>query len=93
MVIYVHAFTQVPGVHDNLFRAVAQMIFDLYDELSSLFFAVGKSTVVFYLTLSLVPGQPRLDRGSLPTGWFPLPDAVARAFGLPSICPLQSVLR
>ena len=44
----------------------------------SLFFVVGKSTVVFYLTLSLGPRQPRLDSGSLPAGWFPLPDAAAR---------------
>ena len=33
------------------------------------------------------PGQPRLDSGSPSAGWFPLPDAVARAFGLPPICP------
>ena len=32
-------------------------------------------------------GQPRLDSGSSPAGWFPLPDAVAEAFGLPPICP------
>ena len=53
------------------------MIFDLYDELSSLFFVVGKNTVVFYLTLSSGPGA----------GWFPLSDAVKEAFGLPPICP------
>ena len=33
------------------------------------------------------PGQPRLDSGSPSAGWFPLPDAVARALGLPPICP------
>ena len=86
MVNYVHAFTKVHGVHDNLFRAVAQMFFGRYDELGSLRFVAGKGTVCGRL-----PGQPRLDSGSLPAGWFPLPDAVARAFGLPPVCPLQSV--
>ena len=37
------------------------------------------------------PGQPRLDSGGPSAGWFPLPDAVARAFGLPPICP--SIIR
>ena len=31
-------------------------------------------------------GQQRLNSGSPPAGWFPLPDAVVEAFGLPSIC-------
>jgi len=34
LVNYVHAFTKVHAVHDNLFRAVAQTIFERYDELS-----------------------------------------------------------
>ena len=39
---------------------------------------------VFYMGVE----QPRLDSESSQTaGWFPLPDAVARAFGLPPICP------
>ena len=38
------------------------------------------------------PGQPRLDSGSLPAGWFPLPDAVAKALGLPPTCPSLSRL-
>ena len=90
MVIYVHAFIQVPGVYNNLFLAVAQMILDLYDELSSLIFVVGQSTVVFYLTLSLGPGQPRLDSGSLPAGWFPLPDAVRGLLGCHPSAPEYS---
>ena len=39
-----------------------------------------------YLLKSRGPKQQRLDFGSPPAGWFPLPDAVAEAFGLPSIC-------
>ena len=36
------------------------------------------------------PGQPRLDSGSLPAGWFPLPDAVRRLLGChPSALPLS----
>ena len=65
--------------------------FGLYDKLGSLLFMAGKSTVCGIPHVSLGPGQPRLDSGSLSPGWFPLPDAVARACGLPPICPLQSV--
>ena len=39
------------------------------------------------------PGQPRLDSGSPPAGWFPMPDAVVGAFGLPPICPPAVRLR
>ena len=35
--------------------------------------------------LSWCHGQPWLDSGSHQAGWFPLPDAVAGAFGLPPI--------
>ena len=36
------------------------------------------------------PGQPRLDSGSLPAGWFPLPDAVRGLLGChPSALPLS----
>ena len=52
------------------------------------------------VTTSLKPlsawesGQPRLDSGSSQTaGWFPLPGAVARAFGLPPICSSIVCLR
>ena len=46
-----------------------------------------------YLLTSRGPGQQRLDSGSPPAGWFPLPDAVAEAFGLPSVClPVVSFL-
>ena len=50
----------------------------------------------FWLTVTIsldvtVTGQQRLDSGSPPAGWFPLPDAVVEAFGLPPICPPQSV--
>ena len=38
------------------------------------------------LLMSRGPRQLRLDSGSLPAGWFPLPDAVVEAFGLPPIC-------
>ena len=54
-------------------------------------FTAGKVPFVVYLMLSLGPGQTRLDSGGLPADWFPLPDAAARAFGLPPICPPQSV--
>ena len=37
--------------------------------------------------ISWKPRQQMLDSGSSPAGWFPLPDAVAEAFGLPPICP------
>ena len=41
--------------------------------------------------ISWKPRQQMLDSGSSPAGWFPLPDAVAEAFGLPPICPSLSV--
>ena len=40
-----------------------------------------------YLLMLWENEQLRLDSGSSPAGWFPLPDAVAEAFGLPPICP------
>ena len=44
LVNYVHAFTKVHGVHDNLFRAVAQTILDA-TELGILVLWPGKCTV------------------------------------------------
>ena len=49
------------------------------------------SRVLVHLLMSRGSGQPRLDSGSPPAGWSPLPDAVVGAFGLPPICPPQSV--
>ena len=42
------------------------------------------------LLMSRGPGQPWLDSGTHPAGWFPLPDAVVGAFWLPPICPSRS---
>ena len=38
------------------------------------------------------PGQLRLDSGSLPAGWFPLPEVVGMLLGLPPICFPQSAI-
>ena len=89
MVNYVHTFTQCM-VCTTTYFALFTNVFGCYDELTACFTA-GKVPFVIYLIWSLGPGQPRLDSGGLPAGWFPLPDAAARAFGLPPICPLWSV--
>ena len=53
-------------------------------------FVAGRSTICGLLLLSLRPGQPRLDSGSLSAGWFPLPDAVRGLLGChPSVPPLS----
>ena len=92
LVNYVHAFTKVHGVHDNLFRAVAQTILDA-TKLGSLVLWPAKVLFVVYFKLSLRPGQPRLDSGSLSAGWLSPARCCQRAFGLPPICPSIVSLR
>ena len=47
-------------------------------------------TLVASTLVRMGPGQPRLDSGSLPAGWFPLPDAVRELLGChPSVPPLS----
>ena len=55
--------------------------------------SAGFDVLAVSLMMSLRPGQLRLDSGDPPAGWFPLPDAVAEAFGLPLICPAIVRLR
>ena len=44
-----------------------------------------------YLLKSREPGQPRLDSGSPPAGWFPLLDAVWKLLGCHQSASLQSI--
>ena len=54
-------------------------------------FMAGKSSICGLLLQSLRPGQPRLDSGRLPAGWFPLPDAVKGLLGCHPFVPPLSV--